>query len=304
MKIYVCASDFSLEALMLLRKVHDVVLNPREGRISIEKLTSVLNKYDVIIIDVREKLTADIYELIKGNRKIIVSLSRGLDHIASCFFADKKIKIINCDEANVQTVAEHTLALLLALSKHIVPNHYLIDENFGRLKGRSFELSGKVLGCIGAGKIGTKVMEMSKWLGMEVLCYTAHPRKHKNLAVKFVSLEKLLAESDVITVLASLNEKSYHLLNCDNLSLVKDGAILINTARADIVEKKALINFVKNGKLGGVGLDIDFDDTNFVNEMRGFDNVILTPHVAGSSNESVLRMDLEASLKLLKYVRR
>ncbi len=301
MKVYVCTPDFSPEALNLLKTKHQVTVRQNKDLPSENELCSLIKEYDVLVVTLKMKITQAVYKAAEGGNKIIATLSLGTDHIAKEFFEDSRMTVVRGERANAVSTAEHTMALIFALSKLLIPSRKAMAADERKIF-HPVELSGKTLGVIGAGKIGSIVMKMGQSFGMNILCNTAHPENHKNLDVKFVSLEELLSESDIVSIHTPLTESTRNLLNDKNLTLMKTSAFLVNASRMGVTDKKALIDVVKNQKIAGLGLDIDYTERDIVDELKTYDNVIMTPHIACMTTEALKKMDEEVTGFLLKVI--
>lgn len=167
-----------------------------------EELKQLLSIYDILIVGVEERITKDMIIDIK-TPKIIASMSIGLDHIDKECFESKLIDIVNCPNANVTSVAEHILTLMLDASKRIQEANDLVingKPNRRLLTSKPTDINGKTIGLIGAGKISQRMVDIANLFNMPILCYTEHPENHENLirkGVKFVELDELLQNSDL-----------------------------------------------------------------------------------------------------------
>lgn len=243
--------------------------------------------------------------------RFITTRSTGFDHIDIKYCKERGITVSNVPTYGVYTVAEHTFALILALSRKLIPSIERTRRYDFSLAGLSgLELHGKTLGVIGAGNIGRRVIEIGLCFGMRVLVFTQTPdRSLEEKGVRFVDLSELLSASDVITLHVPHDKSTHHLINTQNIKEIKKGAILINTARGGIVETQAILEGLEQGILGGVGLDV-LEEECSVKEERELlteeflktcdiktqllnhvlvtkENVIVTPHNAFNSAESL-----------------
>ena len=211
----------------------------------------------------------------------------------------RRVAVTNAPHYGDDTVAEHTLGLLLALARRIPALHR--DLGRGRWKpgppGR--ELHGKTLGILGLGAIGSRVARLGGALGMRVVAWTAHPSPERAVTnrVSFVSLEELAATSDVVSVHLPLTPATRRLIDAAFLSRMRAGALLVNTSRGEIVDTAALVEALRNRHLAGAALDV-FDEEPLPawHPLLGMDNVVLTPHVGFYTMEAtarLLRMALE-----------
>ena len=271
------------------------------------ELIILLNEYDILIIGIEDKFTKDMLP-ITTKEKIIATLSVGLDHIDKVFLENDKIKIINCQNSNVISVAEHIFALILGLKKRIIEANDISSkgENRRNLSMRSNDITGSTLGIIGAGKISHEVIRMSKAFNMNIICNTLNPEKHQDLikqGIKFVSLDEVLSNADIITINIPLTEENKNLISKDKIKLMKKTATFINTSRGELVDMSELIKYADENKTFNVGLDIDAENYKDILNIKR-NNVIVTPHIAGVTMEAVARMDVEVANLLVKYERK
>ena len=268
-----------------------------------EGLIKLLNEYDILIIGIEDKFTKDMLPK-TTKKKIIATLSIGLDHIDRAFLENDNIKIINCQNSNVVSVAEHIFALILGLKKRIIAANdiSLKGENRRNLSMRSNDITGSTLGLIGAGKISREVIRISKAFNMNIICNTLNPEKHQDLikqGIKFVSLDEVLSNADIITINIPLNEENKNLISKEKIRLMKKTATFINTSRGELVDMTELIKYADENKTFNVGLDIDAENYKDILSIKR-NNVIVTPHIAGVTKEAVERMDIEVAKNIVK----
>ena len=280
-------------------------LSTYEERPNKEQLLKLLQDYDILIIGVKERLTEDMLKEI-NNKKIIATLSIGVDHIDNSFFESNLIKVINCQTSNVISVAEHIFSLILSSKKRIIEAND-IAMNGGTKKDlsmRSNDISNSTIGIIGAGKISQEVIKIANVFNMKIYCNTLNPEKHKDLLeqdIEFLSLDELLSNSDIITVNIPLNKENKNLISKDKIKLMKKTATFINTSRAEIVDMNELIRCTDENATFNVGLDIDAENyKELLNTKRN--NVIVTPHIAGVTKEAIKRMDVELANSIKEYL--
>lgn len=307
LKAYSVFKDLDSKACEILRNSGiQLELSTCEERPNKEELLKLLNDYDILIIGVREKLTEDMLREI-NTKKIIATLSIGVDHIDNSFFKSDLIKIINCQTSNVISVAEHIFSLILSLKKRIIEANEISIKGGTKkdLSARSNDISNSSIGIIGAGKISREVIKIAKIFNMKIYCNTLNPEKHKDLlkeGVEFTDLNNLLTISDIITVNIPLNEKNKNLISKDKIRLMKKTTTFINTSRAEIVDMNELIRYADGNPTFNVGLDIDVENyKEILNEKRN--NVVVTPHIAGVTKEAIKRMDVELANNIREYLK-
>ncbi|MFH1968399.1 MAG: hydroxyacid dehydrogenase [bacterium] len=247
--------------------------------------------------------------------KMVATRSTGFDHIDILAAKGKEIAVCNVPFYGENTVAEHTFALILTLSRKMFESLQRAKSGDFSLQGlRGFDLKGKNLGIIGLGHIGQHVARIAKGFEMNVLAYDLKKDKKmaRKLGIKFVELEDLLKGSDIITLHAPYNESTQYIINSQNVGLIKKGAYLINTARGGLVETSALLNALSDGTLAGAGLDV-LEEECFIKEeaqllskefpktcdlktvlqnhiLLNQKNVVITPHNAFNSEEALKRI--------------
>ncbi|MFO7445089.1 MAG: NAD(P)-dependent oxidoreductase [Ignavibacteriaceae bacterium] len=288
---------------------------------------NVLNEENSDLVKDADVISPFIYSQVNKNvinkakkLKLIAARSTGFNHIDIKAANERGIAVSNVPYYGENTVAEHTFALILALSRNLHKAYVRTIRNDFTLSGLSgFDLRNKTLGVIGAGSIGVHVIKIAKGFGMKVIAFDARPNHIllELLDFKYVSLDELLQNADIITLHCPYNAHTHHMINMDNIKLVKKGALFINTARSGIIDPKALYYGIDKEIFGGAGLDV-FEGEELVNEENQMltknvshehleailkrnillrrENVIITPHMAFDSIEAVERiMDTTAS---------
>lgn len=263
----------------------------------------VYSKIDERIIDQLPKL------------KLITTMSTGFDHIDLKYAKEKGITVCSVPIYGEKTVAEHTFALLLSLSRKIpqsVENVRRLNFELENLRG--FDLAGKTLGLIGIGNIGGNVAKIANGFDMKIIASDPKPDRNaiKKFKIQLVDLETLLKNSDIISLHAPYNEHTHHLINKNNINLIKPGAYVINTARGGLIETEALVRALDRNIIAGAGLDV-LEEEYFIKEEKELlknpnrsgqmlktiienhlllnnPKVIITPHNAFNSKEALQRI--------------
>ncbi|MFQ5406625.1 MAG: hydroxyacid dehydrogenase [Candidatus Micrarchaeia archaeon] len=255
--------------------------------------------------------------------KLVATRSTGFDHVDLKECKKQGVSVCNVPFYGENTVAEHTFGLILALSRKLCPAWQRTKlGNFSLERLRGFDLKGKTLGIIGLGHIGSHVARIAKGFEMNVLAFDVKKdvKLSKKLGFAYVSLDKLLSSSDIVSLHAPYNKNTHHLINRRNIFKMKKGSFLINTARGALVETHALAKALDEGFLGGAGLDVleaegvikeerQLLSKNFSKEVLKTllknhvllerDNVIITPHNAFDSTEAIHRI-LDTTLDNMK----
>lgn len=238
--------------------------------------------------------------------KVIGNHGTGLDPVDVECATELGIPVVYTPYANAESVAELTVSLMLALAKQLRSADQATRSGNFTFKYHSSiqELSRKTLGIIGFGRIGRRVIEiMQAAFKMSVLVYSpSSPQEavHALGAQKVQDLSTLLRESDIVSLHVPLKSSTYHLIGPDELSLMKPTALLINTARGNVIDERALIATLQEGKIAGAGLDVYASETM----PKGYallelNNVILTPHIGGSSSEALQRTAIDVANQVI-----
>jgi D-3-phosphoglycerate dehydrogenase len=223
--------------------------------------------------------------------KMIAVLGIGTDNIDLPAASRLGIKVTNTPGYSAVAVAEHALALMLAAARKI-PQHQQELRSGRWTRIPMTQLHGKCLGLIGFGSIGRQMASLARGIGMEVLAWTLHPDAERaaQAGIAFVPWEQLLSRSDVISIHIRASEKTRHLLNRQAFAKMKPSCILVNTARASIVDSEAMMGALKTGLLAGVGLDVYDQEPLPPNDpLLSLPNVVLSPHNSGMTPEAIQR---------------
>ncbi len=257
-------------------------------------LAARIADYDAIIIRSGTRLTADLIE--RGTRlKVIGRAGVGVDNVDVEAASKRGIVVANAPQSTVISAAEHTIGLLLALTRRIPQAHAALKE--GRWDRSSFgglELADKTLGLVGFGRIGQQVARRARGLEMRVLAYdpyVAGERFRELGARRAESLEELLAAADFVSLHATLTPESRGLIGRDELARMKDGVRIVNVARGELLDEDALLAALESGEVAGAALDV-FSEEPYAGPLLGLENVVVTPHLAASTHEAQDRAGL------------
>lgn len=302
-KLYICHDDLPKKYVDLLATKYDVTQRKTSDMPKEDELCDLVKAYDGLLISIWCPMTSKVLEAIGEKEFVVATTSVGLDHFDKSFFSATNVTVYNCHNANYLSVAEHTIAVILALYKKLPISNKLMFEHKNRegLGGLPHDLTGQTIGLIGSGKIARKVMDFAKVFEMKILCYSVVQEKDLENVVEFCSLEKLLKESDIVSLHAPLTPETRNMLNKENMSLMKPNAFVINTARLPMIDNVALAELLQEKKLGGASLDIDGFEFEVIDLFKGMDNVILTPHTAGVTVEAWDRMICEVVTPLAEH---
>lgn len=240
------------------------------------------------------------------NLKLLCTRSVGYDHIDLAECRKRNITVCNVPDYGSHVIAEHVFALLLSATRHIAEADARVESgNFDYHGLRGMSLKGKTIGVAGTGKIGRRVCKIAHGFGMRILafdkCRTLE--LEERLGVAYVDFDALLSGSDVLTLHLPANDATGHMLNADTMARMKDGAVLINTARGSLIDTNALVHAVKKGKFSHVLLDVLEHEKNFEEnrELISLPQVLVTPHIAFFADESMRRMFEETFTSIDHY---
>jgi D-3-phosphoglycerate dehydrogenase len=211
----------------------------------------------------------------------LIQTGAGYDNVPIEECTKRGIYVANAPGVNARAVAEHVFAFILCWHKNMLPLNIAMKSGDDTPIYRGAELADKVIGIIGWGHIGKEVARLANGFGMPVLGYHYRPVRAK-AEIKFIDWQTLLASSDILSVHVALNNQTRHMIGADAFEAMKPDAFLINTSRGAVIDESALINALKNKKIGGAGLDV-FEEEPLPADspLRKLNNVILTPHMAG-----------------------
>lgn len=275
------------EALKRLRQHAQVILYSDRAQSNEEFISRIRNANGVINIRAYSKFTPAVFDACP-NLKIISVLGIGTDNVDLDAATRRGILVCNTPGYSAISVAEHSLAMMLAAARQISR----LDEGLragGWTRLPMIQLHGKTLGIIGFGDIGQQLALIGRGIGMEVIAWTFHPsderaRKHK---VRFVELDELLSTSDVVSINIRLSPRTQRLIGSREFKLMKPTAILVNTARGAIVDEAALVEALKAGAIAAAGLDVfTTEPLPADSPFLSLPNVVVTPHTSGITPEA------------------
>ncbi|NJE76476.1 hydroxyacid dehydrogenase [Thermococcus sp. ES12] len=271
-----------------------------------EKLVELVGDVDAIIVRSKPRVTRKVIEA-APKLKVIGRAGVGLDNIDLEAAKERGIKVVNSPGASSRSVAELAVALMFAVARKIAfADRKMREGIWAKKQCMGMELEGKTLGIVGFGRIGYSIAKIARALGMNVLLYDPYPNEERAREVggKFVPLEELLKESDVVTLHVPLVEQTYHLINEERLRLMKPTAILINAARGAVVDTSALVKALQGGWIAGAGLDV-FEEEPLPKDhpLTKLDNVVLTPHIGASTVEAQMRAGVQVAEQIVEILK-
>ncbi|UCE75182.1 MAG: hydroxyacid dehydrogenase [Methanomassiliicoccales archaeon] len=243
---------------------------------------------DVVLVRSATKATKDYIDQAQ-NLKMIIRGGVGIDNIDVGYAKSKGIAVHNTPEASSIAVAELAMAMMLAIQRNIVRAHNTTKNGEWikkQLKGQ--ELYKKTLGLIGIGRIGTEVAKRAKAFGMNVIAYRKSGKPSDYAEI--VGLNELLEKSDIISLHTPITEETKGMINKDTIAKMKDGVVLINTARGKLIVDQDLADALKSGKVRYAGLDVYHFEPPIDSPLMGVDNVLLMPHLGAQTYENMDRI--------------
>jgi D-3-phosphoglycerate dehydrogenase len=304
--------------ILLLENISDAAVRELEaaGYTNIERVSGALSEDDLVkavqgvhLLGIRSK-TRVTKRVIDAADKLLAigAFCIGVNQVDLKAATEKGIAVFNAPYSNTRSVAELIIGLSVMLIRKIA------DKNAAAHRGEwmkdasgSFELRGKTLGIVGYGNIGSQVSGMAESMGMHVLYYDVATKLPLGNAKQVADLKDLLKRSNIVTLHVPSDPTTRDLINADTLKAMRKGSILINHSRGDVVDLKAVGKAIKSGKLAGAAIDVFPDEPEkngdpFSTVLQGLPNVILTPHIGGSTEEAQANIGLDVTAKLVKYL--
>jgi len=279
--------------IRILQEHPEITLDYRQGPpLSKEEMIEAIKDADALIPVIPDQIDKDIIEAGK-NLKIIAAYSVGYDHIDIATAKAKGIAVSNTPGDLTESVAEHTIALMLAVSRQVVNADKFVREGKYKYWDPMIflgpKLKGKTFGVVGFGRIGRHTADIAR-NGFDMRIVYSDRYQQPASGAEFAPLEKLLEISDVVSLNCNLSAETLHLIDESQLKQMKPTAYLINTARGPIINEKALIRALQEKWIAGAGLDVFEDEPDVPEELKKLENVVLTPHIASATKEARIQM--------------
>lgn len=277
------------------------------GALSDEQLMGAVKGVHLLGIRSKTRISRNVIEA-ADKLLAIGAFCIGVNQIDLKVATEKGIAVFNAPHANTRSVAELIIGLCVMLIRKIA------DKNAAAHRGEwlkdakgSFELRGKTLGIIGYGNIGSQVSIMAEAMGMHVLYFDIATKLPHGNAKQMRELNEMLKLSDIVTLHVPSDKTTRYMINSDTLKAMRKGSIIINYSRGDVVDIDALKKAITAGRLSGAAIDVFPEEPErsgdlFVNELQNLPNVILTPHIGGSTEEAQANIGLDVTAKLIKYL--
>jgi D-3-phosphoglycerate dehydrogenase len=292
------ADPVAAEGVEMLRGVGEVEV--RTGLAPTELIAAIAD-YDALVVRSETKVTREVLEA--GRKLVAVGRAGvGVDNIDLEAATERGVVVVNAPQGNTVAAAEHTIALLMALARHLPQADASMRQGlWARKEYVGTEIRGKVLGIIGLGKIGSEVARRA--VGMEMRVLGNDPfvpeERARALGVELVEFDEILAESDFITVHPPLTPQTQGMIDAGEIAQMKDGVRLINVARGGIIDEIALANAVRSGKVAGAAIDVFSTEPPGENPLLGDPRIIITPHLGASTAEAQERVALDVAEQLV-----
>jgi glyoxylate reductase len=298
-------------AIPIIAKECNVILNDKARPSTRKELLAGVRNKDAILCTLSDKIDRKVLDSAGPSLKVISSYSTGVDHIDFEEATKRGIYITTTGDILTEAVADLVFALILATSRQVVNGHELVTQKrwkFGwdpnLLLGS--DVHGATMGIFGLGRIGSAVARRAKGFDMHIIYHTRHRRNvqiDSGVGAKYVSLDELIEKSDFLSLHASLNSETYHLIDKTKLRKMKNTAYLINTARGLLVNEKHLIEALQRKWIAGAGLDVfEKEPPSPKNALLKMKNVLLLPHLGSATFSTRTKMAEVAAKNLLNVL--
>lgn len=279
------------------------------GALSEEELIKEIK--DVHLIGIRSK-TQITPKVLAAAKKLqaIGCFCIGVNQVDIKAASKKGVVVFNAPYSNTRSVAELVIGISAMLIRRITDKNIAAHKGIWMKEAKgSFELRGKTIGLVGYGNIGSQVSVLAEAIGMKVIFHDTETKLPLGNAVAAKNLKELLSASDIVSLHVPETPQTKNLINKNNLKYCKKGALLLNYARGEVVDLKALAEAIKDGLIGGAGIDVfpvepEKNGDAFTTPLQGLPNVILTPHIGGSTEEAQQNIGEDVSIKLFQYLER
>ena len=298
MKVLVCDS-IAEDGVQILRK-GGADVDVKTG-LSPDELKKTIDGYDALVVRSQTKITADILQA-ASRLQVIGRAGVGVDNIDVDAATEKGVVVVNAPTGNTTSAAEHAIALLFSLSRHIPEAQASLKSGkWERSKFLGLEVRGKTLGIIGLGQVGSEVARRARGLEMNVIAFDPFvaEERARALGADLVPMDQLLADSDFITVHTTLSEGTKKLIGDEELRKMKPSARIINTARGGIIDEAALVKAIEEDRIAGAAIDVFEQEPVTEHPLFGLDRVVVTPHLGASTAEAQERVAIDVADQVL-----
>jgi len=311
MKIYVTRKIPGAGIKMLQDAGHEVVASSKDGVLTKEELVAELkaSEYDAVLCLLTDTIDGEIYDAVPS-AKIFANYAVGYNNIDVAEASKRGVTITNTPGVLTETVAEHTMALMLSIMRRVPEANNFTKA--GKYDGWAPEmflgsgLMGKTLGVLGAGRIGYRVAyHAHNGFDMNIIYYDIKKNElfEKDFGAKFKKTpDEVMKEADVVTVHVPLLDSTRHLVNAERLAMMKPSAYLINSSRGPVVDEGALVEALKGGVIKGAALDVYEEEPELAPGLAELDNVVITPHIASATEETRGKMSEMAAQNIIDFL--
>jgi len=302
MKKILVSDPLAKEGIELLKTDSDFAVDVKTG-MKPEELAGIIGDYDGLLVRSETKATKDILAVAK-KLKIIGRAGTGVDNIDVKEASKKGIVVMNVPGGNTVSAAEHTVSMLLALSRNIPQANASLKKCEWKKKDFvGVEIFGKTVGILGFGKIGVEVAKRLLGFGVKIVVYDPFVSKERaaQLGVEIVSLDELFMKSDYITIHTPKTDSTKNIINAETIKKMKDGVRIINCARGGLIDEKALAEALKSGKIKGAALDVFEKEPLCESPFFEINSVIMTPHLGASTVEAQTNVSVEIVKQMIQY---
>jgi glyoxylate reductase len=310
-KIYITRKIPNIGIELLKEKGYEVDISEKDGVLTKSELIEALNtkEYDAVLSLLTDTIDADVYSAVPS-AKIFANYAVGYNNIDVEEAKKRGITITNTPGVLTDTVAEHTVAMIMAITQRIAEGDRFTRA--GKYDGWSpmlllgMNIRGKTLGVVGAGRIGSVVANaMTKGFGMKTIYFDIKKNIEfeKETGGEFrESVEDVLKEADVVTLHVPLLDSTKHLINKERLEMMKSTAYLINSSRGPVIDEKALAQALKDKQIAGAALDVYENEPKLAEGLAGFENIVITPHIASATHETRSKMSEMAAQNIIAFI--
>jgi glyoxylate reductase len=298
------------DAGLNLLKQHNVDYELYDSNLPIPRetlLNSLKNPYDALLCTLSEKVDAELLDACRG-LKIVANFAVGYDNINLPECSKRRIAVSNTPDVLSEATADQAMMLMLAVARRVIEGHHMVQNNWPgwaptQLLGQ--DISGKTLGIIGMGRIGQEVAKRAKGFNMNILYHnrSRKPELETSFNATYCDVDNLCQTSDVISIHCPSTVETRHLINESRLKQMKPNAIIVNTARGNIIHEEALVKALKENWIWGAGLDVFEFEPKVTKELKTLANVVLAPHLGSATQgtrDAMISLAVNAIVAVLK----
>lgn len=309
-KIYITRKIPEAGLKMLLEKGYELDINPKDRPLKEKELVRALGRksYDAVLCLLTDQIDGKVFDSVP-TAKIFANYAVGFNNIDVEEAKKRGVVVTNTPGALTNTVAEHTIALILSLTCRIVEGDSFTRK--GKFKGWApmhllgTDLRGKTLGILGAGRIGSRVAHHAKnGFDMNIIYFDVRRNEEfekEHSAKYFGAMDEVLKEADVVSIHVPLLDSTRHLINKERLAMMKNTAYLVNTSRGPVIDEAALVEALKAGVIRGAALDVFENEPKLAKGLAKLDNVVITPHIASATKKTRDEMAILAATNIIAF---